>query len=134
MLTDDESVTPEEFIEVLDLAADAASYTRGKGLGKAYEITKNVSKSVGFTKDDLKRITMSETGGQVHDLKKIKSKLFKDKLPDKDEFPDEREEAQEARNEKLAEEGQKVKDQYPHIWEDIVEQAKIPKAVQYLIR
>jgi hypothetical protein len=140
MMTGDDAVTTEDVMELVDYIADSASYFRGKGIGKAYEIAKNVSKSIGFTKEDVRRLTLNEVDGQVFDLSAEMNRTYKEmELPDKKKASkSEYKEAQNARWDKLAEEYQKIKDQYPHAWEAIAEQLKekhkLPAAVESRLR
>jgi len=86
MMFDDESVTPDDFVEAINHWADAAAYVRGQGLGKAFEVAKNISKSVGFDRHDAKRLAMNDVDGAVYDLSKIKRNVYAlEEMPDKEE-------------------------------------------------
>ena len=85
MMFNDESITPDDFLEAINHWADAASYVRGKGLGKAFEISKNVAKSVGFDRNDAKRLAMNDVDGAVYDLAKIKKHVYEsEEMPDRE--------------------------------------------------
>ena len=85
MMFNDESITPDDFLEAINHWADAASYVRGKGLGKAFEISKNVAKSVGFDRNDAKRLAMNDVDGAVYDLAKIKKYVYEsEEMPDRE--------------------------------------------------
>ena len=86
MLFEDESITPDDFLEAINHWFDAVAYIRGKGLGKAFEVAKNVSKSVGFDRHDAKRLAMNDVDAAVYDMSKIKRQLYKlHEMPDKEE-------------------------------------------------
>jgi hypothetical protein len=131
-VSDEEEVKPQDVIAMLDFVADTAAYTRGKGLGKAYEVTKNVSKSFGFTKEDVAYIALPERERSLHDLGKIWSKgrkdFAKDKSnPDDDSYLD-------ARYEYIGGKYQEWKDAHPSQWEEVEElldeKGKLPGGVE----
>lgn len=136
---DDDDATQIEAKDVigfLDNIARTGSLLTGKG-ATWYDIGTRASKSVGFTKDRVERIMMGEVDSIVLDLGEIRSEIYEEKLPDKDEFPNEREEAKQIRYEKLAEEYSKTKAENPSLWPEIADKLKaknkLPEAVEDLM-
>lgn len=136
---DDDDATQIEAKDVigfLDNIARTGSLLTGKG-ATWYDIGTRASKSVGFTKDRVERIMMGEVDSIVLDLGEIQSEIYEEKLPDKDEFPNEREEAKQIRYEKLAEEYSKTKAENPSLWPEIADKLKaknkLPEAVEDLM-
>jgi hypothetical protein len=88
MIFKDDDITPDDFLEAINHWFDAVAYIRGQGLGKAFEVAKNVSKSVGFDRHDAKRLAMNDVDAAVYDMSKIKRQLYKlQEMPDKEEDP-----------------------------------------------
>ena len=137
MLMEVDSVTPDDVLEAVDHIADAVSYSRGKGLGKAYEISKNFSKSLGFDKNDARRLAMTEVDGAVHDLSELHKAIYAEPMPDKADRLAYRQ-AERERWISLADEYSFVKGETEDSWEKIAEKLKkknlLPNKVEKLMK
>jgi hypothetical protein len=133
----DEDITPDEILEAFDHTADAFSYLYGKGLGKAYIVSQNVAKSLGFDRNDARRMAMNEVDGAVHDLAELHKAIYAEPMPDKEDKAAYRQ-AERERWISLADEYSFVKGETEDSWEKIAEKLKkknlLPQKVEKLMK